>query len=189
MKIWYKALSCVLGTASFLSSIVLPIFVIISLPISNSTTITGFNLKHVIKMLSSRSFSKFLNDLFFNSAYADFVPKFFVAFIFFVVSIVLALLIVLFSITKKKYIYNIVCSGLGVVSLIISSVGVSAISVQAAAGNIDFGKNMLDIFDDFINLSAINCGSAYFMMGLCFLIIFIVSGSLAIAESQKTNNH
>lgn len=180
MKTSYKLLSVILGATAMLAAFVTPLFVIVTSPVSDSTSTVKFNLKQIIILLSQRDFNHFLNNLFFNSAYSDFRPKFLTAFSFFIFAVICALLIVVFSLAKKKYIYNIFCSGAGLVSLLISSLAVSSISSQAAAGDSGLGQNLLDVFNDFFNLKAINCGTAYFFMGLCFIVVLTISGSLAI---------
>lgn len=180
MKTSYKVLSVILGTTAMLTALVTPLFVIVTSPVSDSTATVKFNLKQIIHLLAQRDFKHFLNNLFFNPLYSDFRPKFLTAFSFFLFAVICALLIVIFSVTKKKYVYNIACSGAGLISLLISSLAVSSISYQAAAGDSGLGSNILDVFNDFFNLEAVNCGTAYFFMGLCFLVVFTISGSLAI---------
>lgn len=190
MKTSYKALSVILGATALLTSFVTPLFVVVTNPMSGSTATVSFTLKQIIDLMSRKTVEKFVNNLFYNSAYVNFYPKFLTAFIFFWSAVICALLIIIFSIIKKQYVYNIVCSASGLVSLLISSLAISSISFQAAAGNIGIGKNLLDIFDKFLNLRAINCGTAFFFMGLCFIVIFAFSGSLAIVSKplKKTAN-
>lgn len=188
MKTSYKALSVVLGATALLSSFTTPLFVVVTSPISGSTATVKFNLKQIIDMLSINGTDRFINNLFYNSAYANFCPKFLTAFIFFWSAVICSLLIIIFSIVKNKYIYNIVCSAYGLISLLISAIAISSISSQAVAGNSEIGKNLLDIFDQFLNIQSINCGTAFFFMGLCFIVVFTISGSLAIVNKPQNNN-
>lgn len=189
MKTSYKVLSELLGITALLAAFVTPLFVVVTSPVSESTATVKFNLRQIVDLISHRDFNKFINNLFNNSDYSDFRPIFFTAFIFFLLAVICALMICVFSLTRKKYIYNIACSGGGLIFLLISSLAVSGVSYQASVGDNGLGDNLLDVFDDFFNLQAVTCGATYFFMGMCFIVIFAISGSLAIISRQSAKEN
>lgn len=189
MKTSYKVLSEFLGITALLAAFVMPLFVVVTSPLSESTATVKFNLRQIVDLISHRDFNRFINNLFTNSDYSDFCPIFLTAFIFFLLSVICALMVCIFSLTRKKYVYNIACSGAGLIFLLISSLAVSGISYQASVGDNGLGNNLLDIFDEFFNLQSVICGAAYFFMGMCFIVIFAISGSLAIISRQSAKEN
>lgn len=185
MKTSYRALSVFSALAAVLSAFLYPIFIIVSSPMENSATFIGYSFQDILNFFSKGSLGRFIDNLFNNSEYLNFKPEFLLAFISFCLAIIFATLIVFFSLLKRPCIFNMAFSAAGLTSLLLSAIGVSAISYQAAAGNIDFGKNRLDIFNDFLNVKAINCGGAYFLMGFFLFATLLISGFNIILNNEN----
>lgn len=187
MKISYKAVSFFSGAASLLSPFIYTIFVVVSSPTSGSKTLIGYTLKDIIRLFSDGDFAKFTSNLLSNSDYSNFKPNFLTALIFLIIAIISAAAIIVSSLISKHYTTNIFLSLAGFASLVISAMGISAISSQVSSMNIDFLKVKLDIFYDFLNLKAINCGGTYFIMGFFFCVVLLISGAFAIfyRENKK----
>lgn len=185
MKTSYRALSVFSALASVLSAFLTSIFIIISSPMESTSTFIGYSFRDILDLFSRGSFERFIDNLFNNSEYSNFKPEFLLAFTFFSLAIIFSALIVFFSLLKKPYIFNIAFSVAGLASLLLSAIGVSAVSYQAASGNIDFGKNKLDIFNDFLNVKAINCGGAYFLMGFFLCVTLLIAGFHAILNNEN----
>lgn len=184
MKTLYRAISVLSGIAALLSAFLSSIFIVISSPIEDSTTVIGYSLHDIINLFHEGAFGKFMDNLFNNSEYSNFQPEFLLAFISLSLAIIFTSLILIFSLLKKPCKFNIAFSISGLVSLVLSAIGVSAISAQATSGNIDFGKNKLDIFNDFLNIKAINCGEAYFLMGFFLCVTLLISGFYMILSHE-----